>query len=340
MTISKRAKVLDTNLDLINEELKKSIKKFSLPQAIRVVSFYLNEIYESKDYKYLYKKIDFKSNPSLAFQKTEINDIFFKKEKNEVRVDITINFLGIFGAASPLPSHYNERVLESLSSDSILHDFLNIFNNNLQKFIYPIWEKQRYYVQYQNDLKDNFSKYMLCILGLYSNINSTNHKMDFNKLLPYLGILSMKQRSASTLSSIIKFYINFEDVEIQQCITSNSKIPSWQYGSLGDENCSLSSSFLIGEFVTNRSSKFRIVLKNASSSDMLKYSILGNKMDSLKDLISFLVNEPLEYDVCLEVKKEKKEDCYLSEDNKKYIGVNTWIGNHVSDDKLIIAQKG
>lgn len=340
MKTIQKVDVLDNKLILINRSIKKNVKKYSLASAIRVISYHLKELYKKDDFSFLYKKIHFRSNHSLSFQKSEIQDIDFIIENDEIRVYITLNFLGIFGAGSPLPSHYNERVLESYEKDKVLHDFLNLFNNNLQKFIYPIWEKQKYYVQYENKLQDKFSKYMLSILGLYANVNDENKQMDFNKLLPYLGILSMKQKSASTLASIIKFYIDFEDIEIIQCITMNSKIPSWQYGRLGDENCSLGESFLIGEFVTNRSSKFRIVLKNASSKDMLKYSILGNKMDALKDLVSFLVNEPLEYDVCLEIKKDKKDDFYLSVENKQYLGINTWIGEHIEDEKLLIAEKG
>ncbi|MCJ8327646.1 MAG: type VI secretion system baseplate subunit TssG [Campylobacterales bacterium] len=338
MKVLNKMNVLDNKILNINESLKKNVKKYTLSSSIRVISYYLKDLYQNKDFSFLYKKIHFKSNPSLSFQKSEIQDILFVNENEEIKVYITLNFLGIFGAGSPLPAHYNERVLESCENDKVLHDFLNLFNNNIQKFIYPIWEKQKYYVLYENKLQDKFSKYMLSILGLYANVKDTNKQMDFNKLLPYLGILSMKQKSASTLASIIKFYIDFEEIEIIQCMRMNSKIPSWQYGSLGDENCSLGESFLIGEFVTNRTSKFRILLKNASSKDMLKYSILGNKMDALKDLISFLVNEPLEYDVCLEIKKDKKDDFYLNKE--QYLGVNTWIGNHIEDEQLLIAQKG
>jgi len=330
----------ESKLDIVNESIKKNIKKYTLSAAIRVISYHLRELYKKDDFVFLYKKIHFKSNPSLSFQKSEIHDIAFLNENNEIRVYITLNFLGIFGAGSPLPTHYNERVLESCEEDKVLHDFLNMFNNNLQKFIYPIWEKQKYYILYENKLQDKFSKYMLSVLGLYANASESNKQMNFNKLLPYLGILSMKQKSASTLSSIIKFYIDFEEIEIIQCMRMNSKIPSWQYGALGDENCALGESFLIGEFVTNRTSKFRILLKNATSKDMLRYSILGNKMDVLKDLVSFLVNEPLEYDVCLEVKKDKKDDFYLQQNKPQYLGVNTWIGKHIEDEQLLIAQKG
>jgi type VI secretion system protein ImpH len=328
------------DLESINETISQNIAKYTVPQAVRVISYYLKELHPHENSNQLYKRISFGSNPSLAFPKSEISNIVFQADDytKQIKVQMTLNSLGIFGVSSPLPSHYNESVLDSYTGDKELYHFLDIFNNNIQKFIYPIWEKQKYYVQYQDDLQDDFSKYMLSLLGLYVNINDDSNRIDLNKLLPYIGILSMKQKSASTLSSIIKFYMDFSQIEILECMIMDSVIPTWQYGSLGQKNCSLNEDFLIGTFVTNRISKFRILFKDATANDMVKYSILGNSMDLLEDLISFVVNEPLEYDVFLEVKKEKKNDLYLEEKNKSYLGINTWIGEHVRDEQLLIAK--
>lgn len=329
------------NINNINLKLSKNIKKYNLPQAIRVISYYLKQFYPNETYENLYKKVNFKSNASLSFQKSEISNIkFYEDEIKGQKVEVTLNFLGLFGSSSPLPSHYNEAVLESFDTDKVLYDFLNLFNNNLQKFIYPIWQKQRYYIEYKKDLKDKFSKYMLSLLGLYSNIDLDDNKLDFHKLMPYIGILSMRQKSAGTLVSILRHYLDFDEIEILQCMKMQSIIPSWQYGKLGEENSSLGQNMMIGEFVTNRTSKFRILLKNVKASDMYKYSIHGVKRDELKDLISFAFNEPLEYDVCLEIKKENKIPLELDEEDKRYLGINCWIGNAASDEQIIIAQKG
>lgn len=220
------------NLELINLRMQQNMKKYTLPQAIRIIMHYLRLYYPNEEMPVLFKKIRFKSNPSLAFQKSEVQNIQFI-DKEKMHVEITINFLGIFGSSSPLPSHYSELVLRSFDEDKVLFDFLNLFNNNLQKFIYPIWEKQRYYIQFQRDLQDKFSKYMLSILGLYSNIKVDDNKLNFKKLMPYIGLLSMRQKSSGTLASIISHYLDYKKIEVLQCITMDSKIPSWQYAQLG-----------------------------------------------------------------------------------------------------------
>ncbi|WP_345980442.1 type VI secretion system baseplate subunit TssG [Sulfurimonas sp. HSL3-2] len=329
------------NIDTINQSIELNIKKYSLPQAIRVILHYLKELYQTSDYELLYKKIRFEGNSSLAFQKSELDSIeFFENEAAGKRVSVKINFLSLFGSSSPLPSHYNETVLRSFEGDRILYDFLNLFNHNLQRFIYPVWEKHRYYVKYNKDLKDGFSKYLLSLLGLYANFDVEHNKLDFQKIMPYIGVLSMRQKSAGTLTSILRHYLGFDEIEILQCIKMQSKIPSWQYARLGQTNSQLGVNLNIGEFVINKTSKFRILLNNVRVEDMLRYSIHGNKMDELNDLISFALNEPLEYDVCLGINEENKVSCVLDESEKRYIGINCWIGEPTGNEQIIIAQKG
>lgn len=325
-------------LEKINKDLENLIKKIPLPQAIRITCIYLRDFYPKEDFEKLYERIIFKSNPSLSFQKSEINNIEFISDNDEVKVEITLNFLGIFGSSSPLPSHYSERVLSSLENDKILYDFLNLFNHHLQRFVFPIWKKHRYYVKYKKDLNDGFSKYLLSILGFHST-KQINSSLNLQKLIPYIGILSMKYKSAGTLKAILRHYLAHNNIEIIQCIPSKYIIPAWQLSSLGNDNISLGSDFLIGETVVSKNSKFRILLKDIKSKDIIKYSSLGDKLSQIKNLISFCLKEPLEYEVCLEIKKEEKTQFKIDEKEEKYLGINCWIGESNFDEEITMIQK-
>ncbi|AXX92435.1 type VI secretion system baseplate subunit TssG [Malaciobacter molluscorum LMG 25693] len=327
------------NINSINSLLNENISKYTLPQIIRVICGYLKEHYINKTSLEVYEYIRFKSNPSLSFQKSEIAKVEFVEEKN-LKVEVTLNFLSIFGSASPMPSHYSEMVLDSLDNDKVLYDFLNLFNHHLQKFVYPIWQNYRYYIQYQNDLSDRFSKYVFSFLGLYSNRIENNSSLNLKKLLPYIGILCMKHKSSGTLKSILRHYLDHKNLEIIQCVKDKYEIPSWQQSKLGENNCGLNSSFLIGEFVESRNAKFQILLKNVKNYQLVEYSILGKKMKELKELISFSLNEPLKHEICFEIKKEEKTCLNLENNKNQFLGINTWIGQSFYDEKIIIAQKG
>ncbi|MGB5918933.1 type VI secretion system baseplate subunit TssG [Arcobacter sp.] len=327
-------------IDEINYNIKPSTFKYTLPQAIRICFGYLKIIYKNKNSDDLYNNhIVFKSNHSLSFQRSELSNIEFIETKEKIFVEITLNFLGIFGSASPLPVHYSELVLESFDSDRVLYDFLNLFNHNLQKFIYPIWEKHRYYVQYKKGLKDRFSKYILSFLGLYGHLENSS-SLNLEKLIPYMGILIMKHKSAGTLKSILRHYLSHNEIEIIQCIPANYNIPSFQYSSLGQKNISLGSDFLIGESILSKNIKFRILLENVTSEDLIKFSIKGDKLTQISDLISFSLNEPLEHEICLKIKKENKVKFLLDEKQNRYIGINTWLGISDYDEEIIMAQEG
>ncbi|MDF1880606.1 type VI secretion system baseplate subunit TssG, partial [Sulfurimonas sp. MAG313] len=198
----------------INEALEVQIRKVSLPQAIRIVSSYLRDFYPEANASYIYEKIHFKANPSLAFPKSEISKVEFKETRNGIKAFLTLNFMALFGSASPLPSHYSESVLDSLDldNDAVLVNFLDMFNHHLQKFVYPAWEKQRYYIQYQRDLADKFSKYMMSILGLYAQSQEKTTKLDFLKLMPYIGLLSMRNKSAASMVAIIRHYLSHDNI--------------------------------------------------------------------------------------------------------------------------------
>ena len=323
-------------LSTLNKELNKSVVKYSLPQGVRVAITHLRKIYPSQSPKVLYKRLRFKANPSLSFAKSELSKMEFVETPNGKYIEITVNFLGLFGATSPLPSHYSEMVLDSADSDEVLKDFLNLFNHHLQKMIYPVWERQRYYIQYQIDLKDYFSKYMLSLLGLYSQSQERTTALNLRKILPYVGLLSMKQKSAGTLVSILRDYLEHDKLEIVQCISMNAEIPSWQYSALGEKNCTLGESVLLGETVKTRNSKFQVLLKDIAFEGLYEYSLHGSKMGELQELIDISLNEPLEHELCLEIKKENTEPFELS---KHHLGINCFLGEVSEDTKIILNTK-
>ncbi len=326
-------------LEIINKELSEKIKQITLPQGIRVAAIYLKKFYPNEEFDSLYGKITYKSNTSLSFQKSEIDTIEFIEINNQIKAQITLNFLGIFGSSSPLPSHYSEMVIQSLDEDRVLYDFLNLFNHHLQRFIYPIWEKHRYYIQYKKDLSDRFSKYILALLGAHINLKYAT-TLNLSKMIPYIGLLTMKQKSTGSLRAILRHYLSHEEIYITECVLTKYSIPLWQRGALGIENNQLGSSFLIGESVMSRNTKFRIEIKEATMNDLIQYSILGEKSVQVKDLITFALNEQLEHEICIEINEDQKAQWEMKDNSQFYIGVNCWIGQPTGTENIILAQKG
>lgn len=324
----------------INAELHSIITQTTLPQAVRLSLTYLKRLYPTLDSGELYSKIRFKANPSLAFQKSELSHAVLKYNEDGAYIELTLNFLATFGSSSPLPSHYSETVLQNADGDGVLKDFLDIFNHNLEKNIFPIWEKHRYYARYQHDLNDGFSKYILSFIGLYQQVENHQCRLDLHKLIPYLGLILLKQRSISTVLPILRHYLSHEHIFIEECIEKKVTIPAWQQVSLGEDNCALGKNFLIGDSIRSKNTMFRILLKSMPWNDLNAYSPVGTKMDDLAELLRFLFSEPLAYETVLEIDQEDICQLSLGDKQTSYLGVNTIIGNAENNLQVHFSQQG
>ena len=66
----------------------------------------------------------------------------FFTEHGETRARLRINLVSLFGAGSPLPAFYGEQALgDSAEGGNPTRDFLDLFNNRLQRLMLPIWRK-------------------------------------------------------------------------------------------------------------------------------------------------------------------------------------------------------
>lgn len=328
-----------SRLKQINDIIKKETPSLTLPLAIHLIGRYLIEFYPKKSSQELYAHVRFSANPSLAFPKSEISNIQFIENNKRVEVLLELNFSTLFGAGTPLPIHYAETIKEDYGEDQVLLDFLNLFNHHLQKFIYPIWKDARYYVSYQKNLKDKHSKQMLSILGLYPESQEKEHELDFNKLLPFLGMLSLKQKSSGTLASIMRHYIGHNAITIDECVLSRAKIPQWQKKSLGDREAILGESLICGDFVIVSNLKFRINLHDVPWEYLKDFSLFGSKLSEVNDLVSFTLNEPLGFELALHISEQNikaPKDRSLNESSDVMLGVNSWIGEPHGYTTIII----
>lgn len=322
---------------LINKALERVAYKITLPVAIRIVMGILQELYPKKDPVDLYDMVLFTSNPSMGFQKSDIKFIHFTIYREVVQVEIMLNFLSIFGASSPLPMHYSEKVLSDLHEKKVLLNFLDMLNHRLKRLIYPIWENQRYYMQFRPDLKDRFSKYVLSISGLYSQSQLHDIPLDLHKLLPFSGMLSMHQKSTISLLAILRHYFEHERITIDEAIVSKATLPEEQKVKLGGANCDLGVNMSIGTFVITRNLKFRIKFDQIRWSELEEFSAGGKKIRELNSLIHLVQSSPLGYEVVVTISSEEIRPSTLGDYTR--LGINGWIGKVGGDQTIVIAQK-
>jgi predicted component of type VI protein secretion system len=85
----------------------------------------------------------FRTSPSLALKTRDVGSVSVSTIGNVPVCTIDVNFLGLQGVCSPLPTHYTESILFA-ESPAVLDAFYNYFNQRIIEFSLK--------VRYSNDM--------------------------------------------------------------------------------------------------------------------------------------------------------------------------------------------
>ena len=166
--------------------LSKGIREYSLFQAVQLVLERLKVAHPQLDEERLYEYLEFQANPSLGFPGSDIDRVQFFEEHGELRARMRVNLVGLFGGGSPLPAFYSEQALGDSEDGNPTRDFLDLFNNRLQRLLLPIWQKYRYRASFQSGAMDAFSAHLFALVGLGSEQIRQAQELNWKRLLPYL----------------------------------------------------------------------------------------------------------------------------------------------------------
>ncbi|WP_024871776.1 type VI secretion system baseplate subunit TssG [Tolumonas lignilytica] len=312
-----------------------SIRCYSLFQAIDLCCKWLAQT-NQLDEDHAYQLISFAGNTSLAFPKGDIEDVSFYLEHGVIRAKFVINSINLFGTGSPLPAHYCEPIAYDDEQGRVIRDFMDLFNHRLQVLIYPIWKKYRYYVQFKPAADDMFSARMFALIGLgYPELRS-NSLIEWSRLLPYLGLLSIKVQSAALLEAVLRYYFNHKTLMIEQCVIRQITIPAAQRNCLGVANHRVSQSLLLGDRIADRQTSFRIHICELDWDTFHYFLPIGKGYVVLRQLVEFILREPLAYDLSLSMPAQSSQAFVLSENNKCRLGWTTWFGLYSHEGTVTI----
>lgn len=312
----------NVSLAELNREFQPIVSKVTFPQVINAIISVLRNLHTDESFEDLYKRIDFTMNPSFAAHRSEVHSVRFDRELGEFKVLVVLNVFGLYGASSPLPIHYSEKILQA-EEDSLLQPFMNLFQHRVHSLLFPIWQKYRYYAAYRGSLYDGFSFCMLALLGFSAELRS-EHNLDFKRLLPFFGILAMKQASIGIIGAVLKHYFSHRYIEFTQCLLRVAEIPCDQRNSLGCKNSVLGETMVLGRSVYSCNDKFRMIIFQLRWSVFLDFLPNGTLIGSLRTLMLYILKEPLSYDICLKIMNPEIVPCCLGRENM-FLGWSTWL---------------
>ena len=321
----------------IVHDLLKNSQQYSFFQAVKLLNDY-HQLISSMDGKKALKKtlIQFSVNPELAYSKSDIESISLQDTNEQLKVLMSINFMGLYGATTSLPAFYTEAILQAKNGEDSTRHFMDLFNHRMISLVYKCWEKYRYYENYKAGSTDQFSSWMFALTGLYQVQQRNDKDVNWNRLLPFVGMLGMRCHSASMIESILKFYYNFEHIKIVSNIKRLVFIEDIQKNKLGQQCATLSNDLVLGDSVEDRSGKFRITINKLSYELFEKFLPDGEYYVPLRKIVNFILRDQLDYDIKLQLVKQEVPELLLSNQNYEKLGWTTWIGSREQANKSVI----
>ncbi|MBV4455332.1 MULTISPECIES: type VI secretion system baseplate subunit TssG [Pseudomonas] len=316
--------------------LSRSIREYSLYQAILQVIKRLRDAHPLLGDDALYGLLEFEANPGLGFPGHDIDRVEFFTEHDQLRARLRLNVLGLCGAGSPLPAFYSEQACADGVSGKTTRDFLNVFHDRLQRLMLPIWRKYRYRACFQTGARDAFSEQVFALIGFSGRQIRKAAQVDCKRLLPYLGLLSLRVHSAALIEKVLRYYFKHDRLFIEQWVLRTVVIADSQSNRLGVANSVLGHDQVLGSRVADRSGKFRVHLRDLGWQQFHGFLPTGTDYPPLCSLLRLTVREPLAYDLRLVLAKEEIRPLHIGERNVCRLGWTSWLAHERADGVVMV----
>ncbi|MBV4511525.1 MULTISPECIES: type VI secretion system baseplate subunit TssG [Pseudomonas] len=307
------------------------IREFTLFQAVLQVIEHLREAHPLLDDDALYDQLEFQANPGLGFAAHDIDRVEFFMEQGQLRARLRLNVLGLFGAGSPLPAFYGEQAFAERSGGNPTRDFLDLFHHRLHRLMLPIWRKYRYRACFRAGANDRFSEQMFALMGLGAAAIRGVCQVDCKRLLPYLGLLSLRVHSAALIESVLRYYFMHEALFLEQWVARTVEVCQTQRNHLGRANSALGDDLVLGHRIADRSGKFRVHVRALCWERFHDFLPTGSAYQPLRSLVRLTLRDPLDYDLSLMLAQGQIKALHIGENTVCRLGWTTWLAHEQAD---------
>ena len=281
----------------------------------------------------------FFTNPKINFPVGDIEQLIILVEDGREVFQFLVNFLGLQGSSGPLPGSVLDEIAEEHNNNPIQSIYLDFFNHHLITVFHQIWRKYKYYIKFNPNFSDNYSRNIMNLLGVSRDFIEFTH-LNWYKIFYHLGIIQSGIRTKEVLTSIIQHYFDLHDISLEEHVRKIVEVEVEQKNQVGIRNVMLGENFILGDKVESFSNKFRVNINNLKLDEFHQFLPNTKKYRQLQELIRFLLKDPLPYDVLLGLHPDTKSTFILGKDNSSFLGWTTLIninsGKSQSLNQIII----
>jgi type VI secretion system protein ImpH len=276
------------------EELLKSPRSFDYFQALRLLFLESGTSYSSLS-DLINRGLDIQAATELDFPSSELTEI---QPKEAGGFDLTVTFMGLCGACSPLPPFYAQEIRDDvLNDDPGSRQLINLIS-------LPSYRHQaRAYFHNQLPFRlleenDQFCwKLISCLLGL-GHESLRKQAPGSGGDLGFLSLLAGQSRTADGLLAYLGGRFRLERLEITQCVQRWVSIPEGQRCVLGgDARYRQLGACVAGRRVRDQNGRFDLTVP-VGDRDLLDRLRPGEPLrKDLEDAADRFLSSPLVYSI-------------------------------------------
>ncbi len=265
------------------------------------------------------EKVRLRPSVALSFPPADLEEAAYVDDQERIR--LTTTFLGLYGADSPLPYHYPEHIAQIATEPSgeRVRGFLDIFHHRFLSLLYRTWMKYRPSPR-SGDQEDPLCNRVLAFVGY-------NHRMKLGGgAFPRLSEARLKvlrHRSEAGLKFLLRKRLGY-DADIEQLVRRIVPIPPDQHTKLGEGNCVMGSTFVVGKNITD-CNKVRIRISAEDFPMFMRLAPGGPDYEEIEEAMESYLRTYTDHDVEVRLAPEKVPDWELGS-RELPLGFGMWLG--------------
>lgn len=274
------------------------------------------------------ENIRFRPSLSIGFPPGDI-DTLAPIESNDAaesqRYRLEVNFMGLYGPSSPMPTHFAEDFLWGAGHEDAGRDFVDLFHHRMISFVFRAWLKYRHAEQFDPSALDDFSRRALCVIGLGTPGMAEGSGLPPLMLLKTAGLLADRHRSAAGLEQFLRTHFALPSLKVRACVEHTARVPRAQALRLGRPTARLGDTAVLGERVTDLSGTFRIELGPFDVANARRFLPGSEELVRLVRLARLYVRDPLHMELRLRIPAASVPPLRLTERARLGLGHLTWL---------------
>ena len=275
------------------------------------------------------QEIFLRTNKQLKHPNREIEEIKFNQLDNKFLIQVIVNFMGLHGINSHLPSYMLDKLSRNEDNDEGWTLFFDFFNHYILWIFFETINFKNYPRAFQKDFSDFISNILFSMLGI-------TDKNTAKKYLPFSPLLLSLRRPKHYIKRVLQSNFNLQGkLSIIENIPHRILIAKSQRNKLGIINHILGKNFILGNKFLSHQNKIAILIQDIEHQEAIEYLPKKEKHVDLKNSVMFLTNNEFCVDLYIKINYSDKLLFILGDQSVAKLGWGKLLGKPKKDFHLM-----